>query len=195
MTLPSLIRIFFAIDLPEESKEELKGFICALKKKAKSHAIRWTKPENLHITLQFLPAVASEHLPVLISHVRKEMATTSQHATLTLGKPQLFPNPYRPRVIVLDVTPQEPLAKLSGLIGQGILQANYPIETRAYRAHLTLGRIKQPQGLNLNFLAEFAAPQIKAIELNEVVLFRSEPQNDGSKYTPLEKMELGSALF
>lgn len=190
MTLPPNIRIFFAIDLPEQIKKQLEDVIALLKKNAKSHGIRWIKPENLHITLQFLPQVYSEHLPLLIQHVQSNIAHFNQIMKLTIGSLQLFPSPYRPRVIVLSITPQDNLVKLSELIGAGIQNLNYEIEKRPFRAHLTLGRIKYTQDVDLTFLSQLNIPEISTIEIKEVILFRSEPQPDGSKYTVLERVTL-----
>jgi RNA 2',3'-cyclic 3'-phosphodiesterase len=192
MTLPPVIRIFFAIDLPPSAKEELGSFVGTLKKKSKSKAIRWTRPENLHITLQFLAEVDSTHLQRLIEKVRGQLQGVIQAATLTLGSLHLFPNPYRPRVIVLDVAPQEVLRELASLIGKGIQSCDYPLESRPFRAHLTLGRIKYAKDTNTDFLSECAPPTIQNLEMSEVVLFRSEPQEQGSTYTVLEKIKLNA---
>lgn len=190
MTLPPVIRIFFAIDLSQSVRDNLGHFISALKKKSKTHAVRWTKPENLHITLQFLAEVQTEHLKGLIDNVRAEIEGIIHCSTLTFGGVHLFPNPYRPRVIVLGVTPQEELATLSGLIGHGIKASSYEVESRPFRAHLTLGRIKNPQGLNLSFLSEFSQTEAGSMEVNEVVLFRSEPRPEGSEYTVVDRITL-----
>lgn len=190
MTLPSVVRVFFAVDLPPETKEALYGFMGKVKKRAKSHAIRWTKPENLHVTLQFLAEVRSEHIDAVIQEVSKLITQAAKSTKLTFGEVTVFPNPYRPRVIVLNIEPQEELAALSAIIGKGIQAANYAIEDRPFRAHLTIGRIKQPQGVDLRFLHEFNSPGIEDIEVNEVVLFRSEPQAEGSQYTVLERIAL-----
>lgn len=194
MTLPAVIRIFFAIDLPPAAKETLGGLIASLKKKSRSNAIRWSKPENLHITLQFLAEVRSEHLAVLIDRVRSEMEGVVSHTALTLGALRLFPSPYRPRVIVLDIASQTELAELSKIIGKGIQAAHYEVENRPFRAHLTLGRIKYPQNVDLNFLSEFTRAPFEKIEVSEVVLFRSEPQPEGSHYTIMEKIVLMPAV-
>lgn len=191
MTLPPVIRIFFAVDLPADIKEQIGQFIGVLKKKARSHSIRWSRPENLHVTLQFLAEVKTEHLSQVIACVRNQLAVSLKHANLHFGSLQLFPNPFRPRVIVYEINPQDDLARLSGLIGEGIKLANYAIETRPFRAHLTLGRIKQPQGLDLHFLSEVKLPSMTALRINEVVLFRSEPQPEGSHYSVVERIPLG----
>jgi len=194
MTLPPVVRIFFAIDLPPETKHHLGKFISILKKQSKSHAIRWTKPDNLHITLQFLAEVRTEHLATLIKNVRAKIEGAMKASSFSFGKLHLFPNPYRPRVIVLEITPQEVLANLSQLIGHGIIASDYEIESRPFRAHLTLGRIKHAQGVSLNFLSECQIPEIGKVEMNDVVLFRSEPQPEGSKYTVIERIMLNESV-
>src|SRR5688572_11449920 len=135
MTLPPMIRIFFAIDLSDLAKERLGKYISMLKKKSKSNAIRWTKPENLHITLQFLAEVQKEHLPKLIEHVRGAVKGKIEKTMLNFGELHLFPNPYRPRVIVLEIMPQDKLKALSGFIGEGIKILHYDLESRPFRAH------------------------------------------------------------
>ncbi len=190
MTMPAVVRIFFAIDLPVSHKKALGSYLGQLKKTSKTSAIRWTRPENLHITLHFLAEVKREDLPILIAKVREELKEAHLQVAPSIGALQLFPNPYRPRVIVFDILPQEALQQLVIHIGRGISACHYVVETRPFRAHLTIGRIKQPHGLNLQFLSECAAPVLEAIPLKEVVLFRSEPQSDGSRYTPLETISL-----
>jgi len=190
MTLPPVIRVFFAIDLPAAVKEKMAQFISSLKKKSKTHAIRWTRPENLHITLQFLAEVKSEDLPKLINLVRAEVLGAIENATLTFGELRLFPNAYRPRVIVMDVVPQAQLALLSQLIGKNIQSMGYEIDERPFRGHLTLGRIKHAHGVNLHFLEETEKSTFDELPLTEIVLFRSEPLPEGSKYSALERITL-----
>lgn len=192
MTLPPVMRIFFALDLPEVEKEKIGHFIAELKKKSKSHGIRWTKPENLHITLQFLAEVQTQHLPQLVANVKAQIAEVTSPLILKWGSIQLFPHPYRPRVIVLELLSQEKLVTLSHLIGQGIIATHYPVDTRPFRGHLTLGRIKYTKGIDLQFLAGTTSFNEQSIEVSAVHLFRSEPQEDGSKYTVLDKISLKS---
>lgn len=191
MTLPPVIRIFFAIDLPIAVKQEIGKFIGVMKKRAKKNAIRWTKPENLHITLHFLAQVHTEHLAQLLENVRTKVKNLHKKPIIKTVGLHLFPNPYRPRVIVLELNSQEQLNELVDLIGQGIQLTQYKIEERPFRAHLTLGRIKYPR-MDLNFLSELPIPSIEQLEVNEVILFRSEPQSEGSLYTPIDKIALST---
>lgn len=190
MTLPPVIRVFFAIDLPLSAKEKLGKFICILKKKSRTHGIRWAKAVNLHVTLQFLAETHTEHLTALIENVRSQLKRANIHGLdLECGSLHLFPSPYHPRVIVLEVTPKGELAELSRLIGEGIKATEYAIEDRPFRAHLTLGRIKQPKEINLSFLSECDVPALENVKAEEVILFRSEPKPEGSEYTVMEKIQ------
>lgn len=194
MTFPTVIRIFFAVDLPSTVKDDIGKFIHALKKQSRSHSIRWTKPENLHITLQFLAEMRTEDLTKLINLVRENLKEELKTIKLMLKDVHLFPSPYRPRVIVLDVAPQKELAKLSAQIGESIKSLGYEIDARPYRAHLTIGRIKQPHGINLDFISQINMPVVDEMAIDEIVLFRSEPEFHGSKYTALEKINLSRVM-
>lgn len=183
-------RIFFAIDIPDKTKEEIGQFITLMKKKAKWNGIRWSKTENLHITLHFLAEVQNHHLPELIERVRFEIENRIPTGEFEIKGIELLPSPFRPRVIVFSIKDQEILEQLSVLIGQGIQSANYPIEDRPFKAHMTLGRIKHIQNPHLEFLEECEMPTLDKIPLKEVVLFRSDPQPDGTVYTALKKIKL-----
>lgn len=189
MSLPPVVRVFFAIDLPEEIKQQVGNYISSLKKKSKSNSIRWSKPENLHITLQFMGSVDSNDLSEIIERVRDKISGVFKNIPIQLGALQLFPNPFKARVIVFDVLPQDVLTELSEEIGQGIEAAGYETEDRRFRAHMTLGRIKH-QSVKLKFLEEVDLLDIDPITIDEVVLFRSEPTPTGSQYLPLERIGL-----
>jgi RNA 2',3'-cyclic 3'-phosphodiesterase len=188
MTLPPNIRIFFAIALDDGLRQQIGKYLVTLKKAAKTHGIRWSKPENLHVTLQFLDNVKSQDLPVLLNRVRVNLS--SPPFSFSFTSPRLYPSPYRPRVIVLDVAPQDTLANLSRLIGESIAALGYAIEDKPYRAHLTLGRVKQPHEVKLQFLTTEPLPLFEQVSVTEVVLFRSEPEMGGSLYTPLARLPL-----
>ena len=189
MILPSVIRIFFAIDLPASAKEKWGEFVTRIDQKTKKLSIRWMKAENLHITLQFLPAVHTAHVSQIVHAVRMELSK-AQSFTLRCGKLHLFPSSFHPRIIALNIEPQDELMNMAKLIGSGIIACHYVIENRPFRAHVTLGRIKYPQKMNIDFLAEWIVSYQETFVVREVVLFRSEPTREGSSYTAIERFAL-----
>jgi RNA 2',3'-cyclic 3'-phosphodiesterase len=189
MSLPPVIRVFFAVQVPDEIKQQIAAFSLRLREKIQSKVIRWSKIENLHITLQFLAKANSQDLPQLIDCVWQKIQAVPAF-NLQLGDIQLFPHPFRPRVIVLMVLPHEPLATLAGLVAQGLESAHYTLIDKPFRGHLTLGRIKVHDKINLNFITQLKPIVVPPIRVSNVVLFRSEPQPEGSIYTILHKLPL-----
>lgn len=194
MILPPVVRVFFAIALPEDINKKVEQYIGELKKLSRNSKIRWTRPENLHITLQFLAEVKTDDVSTLLTNVEAAMTDVTIPLRFTLGDLYFFPDPHRPRVLVLDVTPQAMIAEWSAMVGKGIVQAGYAIEERPFRAHLSIGRIKTSQATALNFLQDIAPLNLPEIQVGEVVLFQSEPHPEGSHYIPLATVTPGQQL-
>ena len=181
--MPSL-RIFFAIELPSAAQYLMQKILSQLQSQHRDESIHYSKLKNLHITLQFLKAVQLEDIPTICKNVRAEL-NQFQSFHLELGQLELFPTVKRPRIISLDVKPQDIINDLSHRVGRGIQAANYDIEARPFRAHLTLARITKPWPLN-----EIYYPTIPPIPVDEIILFRSEPSSTGSLYSVLERIRL-----
>jgi RNA 2',3'-cyclic 3'-phosphodiesterase len=182
-------RVFFAIEMPAEIQEIFAKIIFELKKSYREDAVRWTQPKNLHLTLQFLKAVAVEDIPQLSSKVRHALQAAASF-TVRTGNLELFPSAKRPKIISLAVDASENLTNLSAMIGTGIKAANYPLEPRAFRAHLTLGYLNFYPGKKYFLLPEISLPTLPEIRAEKIVLLRSEPAAGGSHYTLLESFSL-----
>ncbi len=74
-------RIFIAINLPEDIKRKLADF----RKNWPELPIRWTKPNNLHITLDFLGYLTDEELAE-ICKITKEAASKNSSFFVNLNK-------------------------------------------------------------------------------------------------------------
>ncbi len=74
-------RIFTAINLPED----IKGKLVDYQSKWPELPIRWTKKNNLHITLEFLGYLSDDEL-LKICQDTKELASKHQLFTVTLNK-------------------------------------------------------------------------------------------------------------
>jgi 2'-5' RNA ligase len=109
---------------------------------------------------------------------------------LELGGVQVFP-PRRPRVIALEVVPEAALAALAAAVERGVVAAGFAREERPFRAHLTLGRLRDRA---LPDVAGVAPPPPAPFDVAEVVLFRSDLEPRGARYTPLERMALGGGV-
>ena len=97
----------------------------------------------------------------------------------------------RPRVIALEVGPEAELCELAAAVERGTEACGFEPEDRPFRAHLTLGRIRQGRG---PATAGLRGPEDVASPVRDVVLFRSELERSGAKHTPLERMALGGSV-
>ena len=156
--------------------------------------VRWVRPESLHVTLRFLGATDPDLVPELVSRVGEQVASLAAFR-LQLGAPQLFPSPRRPRVVALELRPLAPLAALAAAVERGVVEAGFAPEERPFRAHLTLGRLKDSRARALDVTVPDTTPG-EALDVMEAVLFRSDlPRSKGShvRYTPLARLPLGAA--
>ncbi len=189
----SFIRAFFAVDLPLECKEQLGVLMAALKlhlkKSLKHQPFRWVKPENLHLTLQFLGQVDQGETAHLLQAARGEVVGLKSFS-LRLGPLEWFPSPHRPQVISLRAEPYHALAELSQALGRGAATLGYIVEDRPFRAHLTLARVESVRNRDPALLASFSGEALADVFVKEVVLFSSQTLSGGPVYTRLDGLEL-----
>ncbi len=151
-------------------------------------AVHWMHSENLHITLQFMPELHLKDIAQLIENVRSSLTNTPSFY-LELKAMEFFPTPTHPRIISLAVEPSDCLTQLSVAIGQGIKATNYPVEARAFRGHLTLGRLRRVHHQSFS-LEQIEIPVIPKIWIDEICLFESKPGKEHSNYIPLAHLNL-----
>lgn len=185
MTDKKLIRTFLAIDLPEEIKVQIENIQSRLKASIKG--IRWTRPEGIHLTLKFFGNI-SENKIADISSVVEKNTVDIRPISLKVSTLGAFPNLKRPRVLWLGIGGSvEKLSDLQKEIEKDLESIGFQTENRAFRAHLTLGRIKSPK--NVKGLSEI----IKNEEIYDagsfcaggLTLLKSDLTPQGAIYTKL----------
>lgn len=179
------IRTFLAIELPEEIKTQLRNIQDRLKANVKG--IRWTRLEGIHLTLKFFGSVSENDIANISGVVAKKTKDVSPF-TLNVGTVGAFPNFKRPRVIWLGISGEvESLSALQKEIDTGLETIGFQRETRAFRPHLTLGRIKSPRevkGLS-KIIKEEKSDAGESFIAGGLTLFKSELTPKGAIYTKL----------
>jgi len=182
-------RIFIAINLPDQIRKKL----------AEHQALwpelpaRWTRPENLHITVVFLGSVSEMELPS-ICKITNEVAQKHSSFLINLNKicygpPKKMP----PRMIWAQGEPSMELTKLKEDLEKSLSESvHFHHEERALVPHITLARIKTwdwqkieseerpivEENLNINF-------DVESIDIME-----SELKRNGPTYLILESIPL-----
>ena len=179
------MRLFVAVDPPPALKEAVRQLQGPMKKLA--GGVSWTRGEGFHCTLKFLGEVPPEQLPA----IQAALAAMPRPAMFTLHLRRLgvFPNPSRPRVVWVGLDPLQPdLAALQRSTEAALGPLGFPPEERAFHPHLTLGRVKDSQGLHnlLKYIREESdRVDLGAFPVTHVTLFQSTLRPEGARYTAL----------
>jgi RNA 2',3'-cyclic 3'-phosphodiesterase len=181
------VRAFFAVELSEPARRAAAEVASWLRDQPGGRDVRWVRAEGLHVTLRFLGNVPTSRIGPLTAAAARA-ARSHAPFTLRLGEVHGFPSARRPRVVALSLEPGAPLATLAAAVESAVVAEGWPPEPRAFRAHVTLGRI---QGRRPPRLEEVPVPACAPFEVRELVLLRSRLGPGGSTYIPLERIALG----
>jgi 2'-5' RNA ligase len=188
------MRLFIALPLPPEIETELGRYIAELKKC--NGNIKWVKPENIHLTLKFLGETDESNLPAL-SDIISETANEHKIIKTALETIAAFPNLRRPRVIFTTLdSGSEPMTLLAEQIDQAVSKLGFKRESRPFKPHLTLGRVKNSLGLEKTI---DAIPKIRVnksgFACDQIVLYQSTLTPQGAIYDKLHRAKLGEPRF
>ena len=136
------MRIFLAAFPPAETQRAAHAAIEALRRPG--DGVSWVQCENLHCTIRFLGEMGEDGLR-RVKEAADEAAATGEPFAAALGGLGAFPNPRRARVLWVGMTEgAEPLTALARALDTSLDRRGWAPEGRAFSAHLTLGRVRQP---------------------------------------------------
>ncbi|MFL5575460.1 MAG: RNA 2',3'-cyclic phosphodiesterase [Gemmatimonadaceae bacterium] len=196
------MRLFVAINLPGDVRRSIADATASLRAAAPSLA--WTDEARLHLTLKFLGEQTDDAREPLAAALR---AVAPRHAPLSLelGGLGAFPTRRRPRVVWLGVAPDPKLELLHHEVEVACADLGYEIEGRAFRPHLTLGRVRAGRGGARGHDAARAAETASALDsaaramrqrwtaaVDSLDLMRSELAAGSSRYSVLDAVPLGA---
>lgn len=155
-------------------------------------SIRAVDASHLHLTLRFLGDTEEARIPQIEDAVRRT-APSQPPFRLTLQGLGAFPRAARPTVIWAGIVPPEPCLRLERELTRRLTTLGFEPETRAYRPHLTLARVKgrAPHGLP-EFIDAHSETILAAISVTEISLIESTLTPSGPLYSVLASAPLGS---
>ena len=177
------MRLFVALQISDEVREAIARLVGELK--PLDNSWKWTRPENLHVTLKFLGETPESKLENIVGSLNAVPADLP--ITLNFRGLGFFPNGKRPRVFWAGMETSPNLAPLSAEIDTRLKKQGIPVETREFAPHLTLARF-DPPGIS-DGLSEIAqqnvAREFGAVRTGEFHLFESKTRPTGAEYTRL----------
>lgn len=197
---PRSLRLFVAVELPAAIRRELDAVAAALLPHCPAGALRWVRPEGIHVTLKFLGAVDPARVEAINTALRLGLA--GQRAfRLRPGALGSFGGRRNLRVVWVGVDGDTArLTDLAAAVERAFVPLGFPTEQLALNAHLTLARVRDdaPPADRRRIAAAidgFAAPPFTAFPVERVSLMRSTLGPGGARYDALSAFPLGPATI
>lgn len=173
-----MVRLFTAIELPEDIKDRLLAVMGGLPK------IRWQTRDQLHLTLRFIGEVE----PSLAEEIRLALAGVKfTPFTLSIRGIDLFGKNRAPRMLWADIEEKEPVRQLYRRISNRLAALGIAPEERKFTPHITLGRFKKSNGERLErYLSDNVGLAVPGFEVDGFVLFRSYTGSEGAHYEKIQ---------
>jgi len=158
-----------------------------------ARGIRWIPSGNMHLTVWFLGEVSDARAGAVLEALQPPIAVPPFE--LHVAGFGAFPPSGPPRVLWMGVMRGlQELARLHDEIGARLQPWGFLPEARAYSAHLTVARIKEPpRGAARAALRNAAAHEpgdAGACLIDHVTVFRSRTAPAGAAYEPLLRVPL-----
>jgi RNA 2',3'-cyclic 3'-phosphodiesterase len=187
-------RLFVAIAVPEKIRAELSFVQQELQPFAPRGSVRWAKPEQFHLTLQFLGDIPVNRVSALAEAIRTICAAAPPIQLRAEGI-GFFPNQSSPRVFWASVKNNDSgLSDLQTKIEMAVRPFAENQGTKKFSDHVSLARFKKTNRRAIKKFTENAARFQRRIfgswTAREVEVVRSEPFLDGMRHTVLEKISL-----
>ncbi len=181
-------RVFCAIEISEDVRGRLADHIQLLRQTVPNVNASWSRRENIHLTLKFFGDV-ERNLTGNLSAAAARVAREFRPFEIRVAGTGAFPKQALPRVLWVGIEdPYRNLARLQERFENECSKEGFPKETRPFRPHLTLARIRKPRGSRtlgeLHKAIGFVASEVL---IPELLLMRSELSSEGSKYTLISR--------
>lgn len=189
-------RLFIALELPAPVRLALAEAQDLLRRA--NLPVRWSLPEQMHLTLQFLGDTDPAQVPAIAAALG-QAAGASPPLRLRLAGLGAFPNTRQPSVVWAGVAGDVPaLEGLAAGLGRELAGLGIAQERRPFRAHLTLGRARReavpPEIARIGAaLATIPGPTQVEWQAEALALFRSQLSREGARYTTLAHARLSGA--
>jgi 2'-5' RNA ligase len=199
-------RLFIALDLAIPVVEQLAVFqeeLQVLLADTDDVRVRWTSPENIHLTMKFLGSTPDPLVPMLresLGHLVKPLFPFEVEAK-GIG---FFPHPTKPRIVWsgFDEQSEEVLSLLQQALERDLEELGFEKESRPFHPHVTLGRVKSRAKPDFTTLLDANPQDAQPAEetdgrsfgksyIKDLILYESKLSSTGPTYTVLDRFALG----
>ncbi len=184
------IRTFIAVELSKPIRDRVVALQEELARAGTE--VKWTEPENLHVTLIFLGEVEDREVPA-VCRIASEGVAGIAPFPVSVERAGCFPNVRRPRVLWVGVgTGTQELVAIHDALEPPLMDLGYRREDRRYTPHITLGRVRSDRPTDRLSQALMARGDWKGGEMtvSEIHVMSSQLTPQGPIYTVLGRAKL-----
>ena len=181
-----MIRLFVALKIPENVKEQLFNICYELVPDASLY--RWETKDKIHLTLKFIGEVEENLVPPISTEL--DFVINYHSFDFTISRFGFFFRDRRPKILWTGLQTDESIIKLVEELNNRFEKFDIEPERRKFKSHLTLLRIKNK--LDENFINNFNNYQFDNLNFktNKIALVKSELSQAGAQYTEIKNYEL-----
>lgn len=188
-----LKRLFIAIDPEPAVLDTIFRLISTIKREYPMVGVRYTAPQNLHLTLLFLGDTNDQEIPKIGSNLTKICQNFCEF-DLEFSGLGAFPSQRNPRILWLGVKDPQPVTALAKAIIQESGLVIEPDKTQ-FSPHLTLGRVAEDaRGISSEtssrLFSKLGSVNVGTTRIKEVLLYQSVLKPGGPVYTVLSRHPL-----
>lgn len=190
---PAHIRAFIAIYTSAEIKQNLGRVQEQLQRV--DGGVKWVAPENMHFTLTFLGDIPSGKVePVALA--MDTAAATAVPFSYDVSGLGYFGSRRSPKVIWAGISAPPTLAELHKTVCAGISGLDIPLEERAFKPHLTIGRVRSIRNVGpfMQKIESHADTPFGQVRVDSIFLVRSILTPAGPDYSTLHTACIGKAM-
>ena len=184
------MRAFSALELSPEIKDELARLTQRLAPLTRN--VRWVRAEGMHLTLKFLGEISEAQAGRVAAALEAGCRGRSAIGLSVKGAGWFPAGSQSPRVLWVGLEAGSELALLQSGIESALAKEGFPPEDRAFHPHLTLGRVKSPQGLRpvLEELEKAKNFEFGRMTAAQVIFYQSRLRPEGAEYSVLGRFPL-----
>ena len=179
------MRLFVGLAVDATVKEALERL--TLRLRAKDDGLRWSTPDQWHVTLVFLGELDDEARARLVRELRGVRAAALDLRMERLG---VFE---RAGILHAETEVTPALLGLYEAVAAAVKRCGLAVEERPYKAHITLARAKNRDGRKAIERLRRAAEQQRlraSWRAEEFLLYESKLSPGGSQYVVQERFQL-----
>ena len=186
------MRAFIAVSLPDHVRESLGRLQQQL---ARSGAdVAWVAPDRLHLTLKFLGEISDAQRPQ-IEAVAALIAHRQPQFQANLSGVGAFPSLTAPRVVWVGIEEgKDQFIRMAAGIEEEGQALGLRREEHPFSAHLTLGRVRSPNGRPalVNALQNASWQPPAGWTVSTVTVYQSVLSSNGPTYSILAELPLAA---